>query len=158
MNFKKAILAGVVGGLAMTALAWVVRLFGLPMNAEMMLGTMVIAPAGAAAWIAGFAIHMMISILIALAYAWGFENVLHRSGVGAGLVVGVVHVVIAGMVMGMVPMMHPMIPEMMPAPGAFMAAMGTTFLVLFVVEHFMFAAIVGALYGPVRRPNGEGRA
>lgn len=153
MNAGKAVLAGAVGGLAMTALGWLVRLFGLPMNAEMMLGTMVVAPAGAAAWLAGFAIHMLLSVLIALAYAWGFEHVAHRAGVGAGLAFGVVHIVIAGMVMGMVPAMHPMIPEMMPAPGAFMAAMGTTFLLLFILEHFMYAAIVGGMYGPVKHPR-----
>ena len=139
----------------MTVLAWLVRQLGIDMNAEMMLGTMFVSPAGSTAWLAGFAVHMMISVLIALIYAWGFEHVTHRSGVGIGLAFAVVHVIIAGMVMGMIPAMHPMIPEMMPAPGAFLANMGGTFVALFIVEHLLYGAVVGAMYGPVEHPRSD---
>ena len=148
MNVRKALIAGLVGGAAMTVLAWLVRQMGIAMNAEMMLGTMVSSPGGAA-WLIGFAMHMMLSAVIALAYAAGFERVTHRAGAVVGLGFAVIHVIIAGMVMGMIPGMHPMIPEQMPAPGAFMANMGTTFVALFVIEHLMYGTIVGALYGPV---------
>ena len=148
MKVGKALIAGIVGGVAMTLLAWLVRQMGIDMNAEMMLGTMVSSP-GAAAWLIGFAMHLMISAVIALAYAWGFERVTHRAGVVVGLGFAVIHIIIAGMVMGMIPAMHPMIPEQMPAPGAFMAKMGATFVALFVIEHLIYGAIVGAMYGPV---------
>ena len=159
MKVGKALIAGSVGGVAMTVLGWLVRQMDIGMNAEMMLGTMVSSP-GNAAWLIGFAIHMMLSVAIALIYAWGFERVTHRAGVGAGLGFAVIHVIIAGMVMGMIPAMHPMIPEQMPAPGAFMAKMGTTFVALFVIEHLMYGAIVGAMYGPVvsARPLRTGTA
>ena len=147
MKTGKAIIAGLVGGIAMTVLGWLVRLVGLDMNAEMMLGTMVSSP-GATAWAIGFVMHLMLSALIALAYAWGFERI-HRAGAGAGLGFAVIHIAIAGLVMAMIPAMHPMIPEQMPAPGAFMANMGATFVALFVLEHLLYGAIVGATYGPV---------
>ena len=148
MKVGKALIAGIVGGVAMTLLAWLGRQMGIGLNGEMMLGTMVSSP-GSAAWLIGFVMHMMLSVVIALAYAWGFERVTHRAGAVVGLGFAVIHVILAGMVMGIIPAMHPMIPEQMPAPGAFMANMGTTFVALFVIEHLTFGAIVGAMYGPV---------
>ena len=152
MKVGKALIAGLVGGAAMTTLAWFVRRMGIDMNAEMMLGTMVSSP-GSAAWLIGFVMHMMLSVAIAFIYAWGFERVTHRAGAVVGLGFAVIHVILAGMVMGMIPAIHPMIPEQMPAPGAFMANMGTTFVALFVIEHLMFGTIVGAMYGPVESPR-----
>ncbi len=152
MQIGRAVIAGVVGGVVMTGLGWLVRQMGIPMNAEMMFGTMV-SPPGPTAWLIGFAMHLMISGAIALAYAWGFEHVTRRAGVLVGLGFAVIHIAIAGLVMGMIPAMHPMIPEQMPAPGAFMANMGTTFVALFVLEHLLYGAIVGAMYAraPHRR-------
>jgi hypothetical protein len=155
MKFGRAAVAGVVGGVAMTVLGWIVRQTGAEMNAEMMLGTM-LSITGSAAWIAGFAIHMMLSIGFALIYAWGFENVAHRAGAVVGLGFAVIHIIVAGLAMALIPMVHPMIPERMPAPGAFMASMGATFVALFILEHLMYGAIVGALYGPVRQRAAAG--
>ncbi|MGH7529761.1 MAG: hypothetical protein ACREMN_05215, partial [Gemmatimonadales bacterium] len=129
MNVGRAITAGLAGGLAMTALGALIRLAGVPMNGEMMMGTMLSAP-GTGAWLIGFMMHLMLSVLIALIYAWGFEHVTHRAGVGVGLGFALIHIVIAGMVMGTFPAMHPMIPEQMPAPGAFLSAMGGTFVAI----------------------------
>jgi hypothetical protein len=148
MKAGRAVAAGVVGGVAMTTLGWLVRRLGLEMNAEMMLGTVVSSP-GLTAWLIGFGMHLMISALIALAYAWGFEHVTHRAGAAVGLGFAVIHVVIAGMVMAMIPAMHPIIPEQMPAPGPFMANMGAAFVALFAIEHLLYGTIVGAMYGPV---------
>ena len=154
MKVGRAITAGLVGGVAMTALGWLVRQFGLEMNAEMMLGTMTSAP-GVTAWIIGFMMHLLLSALIALLYAWGFERVTHRAGAAIGLGFAVIHVLVAGVVMAMIPAMHPMIPEQMPAPGAFLSAMGGTFVGLFLIEHLLYGATVGALYGPVERHAGS---
>ncbi|MBA2686931.1 MAG: hypothetical protein H0U64_02410, partial [Gemmatimonadaceae bacterium] len=48
MKVGKALIAGIVGGAAMTTLAWLARLMGIDINAEMMLGTMVSSPGTAA--------------------------------------------------------------------------------------------------------------
>jgi hypothetical protein len=155
MKVGKAVIAGVVGGVAMTLLGWIVRRLGIQMNAEMMLGTMTGGAPALGTWLVGFVMHLVISALIALAYAWGFEHVTHRAGVAVGLGFAIVHVVIAGMVMAMIPAMHPMIPEQMPAPGAFMANMGATFVALFLIEHLLYGAIVGGMYGPVEHVAGR---
>ncbi len=156
MKTGRAILAGAIGGVVMTALAWTARQLGMDLNAEMMLGTMLVSPPGGAAWLVGFVMHMMLSVLIALIYAWGFERVTHRAGVGIGLAFALVHVVIGGMVMAMIPAVHPMIPEQMPAPGAFLMNMGAAFTALFVVEHLLFGAVVGGMYGAVENPRRVG--
>jgi hypothetical protein len=150
MKFGRAAVAGVTGGVAMTILAWIVRQMGIDMNPEMMFGTMLTS--GNGAWNAGFTMHMMFSIGFALIYAWGFERLVHRADALVGLGFAVVHIIVAGLAMALIPMVHPMIPERMPAPGAFLAKMGPTFVGLFVLEHLMYGAIVGALYGPVRHP------
>jgi len=149
MKTGRAIVAGLVGGVAMTVFAWLVRQAGLDMNAEAMLGSMMSNAPGLATWLIGFMMHLVISALVALLYAWGFEHVTHRAGAAVGLGFAVIHVIIAGIVMAMIPAMHPLIPERMPAPGAFMAKMGATFVALFVIEHLLYGTIVGAMYGPV---------
>lgn len=147
MNASKAFLAGVIAGIAMSILMALGRAVGIPLNAEVMLGTMVgLAPEAFGTWLTGFAIHLAISGVIGLAYGWGFENVTGRAGVGPGMLFAIVHVAIAGFVMGMMPALHPMIPEPMAAPGLFMVNMGAAAVALFVVEHFVYGAITGGIY------------
>ena len=151
MNYRRALVGGVMGGTAMTIGMAILRLLGTPANPEMMLGTMMLPPGGPA-WVAGFLVHLVISALIALVYAWGFEHVTHRAGWSIGMAFALIHIVIGGVVMGMVPGIHPMVPEMMPAPGAFMSGMGAIGVAAFVVEHLAYGSIVGAAYEPLRRP------
>ena len=157
LNVRRTVIGGISGGAAMTLLGVVVRALGVAMNAEAMLGTMFTMP-DRGAWIIGFAMHMVLAILFALVYAWGFENITHRAGFLVGLGFAVVHIIVAGVAMAMIPAVHPMIPERMMAPGAFMAGMGAIGVGLFILEHLMYGAIVGAVYGPVRRQVGPGVA
>lgn len=155
MNFGRAFLAGVVGGLIMTIIMAFVRTTMMPdANPEMMLGTMTGSAPGMATWIMGLIIHLVVSGMIALVYAVGFEYVTHRAGVLIGLGFAIIHIIIGGIVMGVMPMMHPMIPEQMPPPGAFMLGMGAMGAGLFVLEHFIYGAIVGAMYVPVHSQIG----
>ncbi|MCA1634202.1 MAG: hypothetical protein LC802_11035 [Acidobacteria bacterium] len=156
MNFGKAFLAGVVGGTVMTIIMALVRATMMPQaNPEMMLGTMTGSMPGMGTWVMGLVIHLILSGVIALIYAVGFEYVTHRAGVLTGLGFAIIHLIIGGVVMGMMPMMHPMIPEQMMPPGAFMSGMGMMGTGLFVLEHLIYGAIVGAMYTPV---HGELRA
>lgn len=149
MKTGKAFLAGVVGGLVMVILIWMARTFmGMHMNLSMMLGTMIL-PMGMGAWIIGFTMHLIISGLIALIYAWGFEHVTHKAGVLVGLGFSIIHAIGAGIFMGMVPLIHPRIPEMMPAPGFFLSGMGMMGVIALFMLHFVYGAIVGGMYGPV---------
>ncbi|MGI8547270.1 MAG: hypothetical protein ACR2M1_08040 [Gemmatimonadaceae bacterium] len=155
MKTGKAFWAGVAGGIAMVVLMWMGRTFmGMHMNLSMMLGTMFL-PMGAGAWIMGFIMHLIISGLIALIYAWGFENVTHKAGVWVGLGFSIIHAIGAGIFMGMVPAIHPRIPEMMPAPGFFLSSMGMMGVIALFILHFVYGGIVGAMYGPVEHPAGR---
>ncbi|MCA1562681.1 MAG: hypothetical protein LC804_21255 [Acidobacteria bacterium] len=147
MNLGRAFLAGVIGGIVMSMGLAMGRAMGMPANLEMMLGTMLLQP-GTAAFMVGMVMHLMISGLIALIYAWGFETLTHRSGALIGAGFGVIHAIIGGMVMGMMPMMHPLIPEMMPAPGAFMSNLGMMGVMAEFVLHILYGAVVGAIYTP----------
>ncbi len=145
MNLGRAFLAGVVGGIVMSMGLAMGRAMGMPANIEMMLGTMLLQP-GTAAFMVGMVMHLMISGLIALIYAWGFETITHRSSALIGAGFGFMHAIIAGMVMGMMPMMHPLMPEMMPAPGAFMSNLGMMGVLAEFILHILYGAVVGAIY------------
>jgi hypothetical protein len=153
MKTGKAFAAGVVGALAMTILTALARMMGMPVNLEMMLGTMFGAEPGGGAWMLGLVMHLIISGLIALLYGLGFEHVTHRAGAGVGVAFSIVHIVIGGFVMAMIPIIHPLVPETMNAPGAFMSNMGMMGVAAFVIEHLIFGAIVGAIYGTVLHPR-----
>lgn len=154
MNTSKAIGAGIVGALVLTLIGWMARTFmGMPVNLEMMLGTMLGLAAGAGAWIVGLLIHLMAGVIFALIYAWCFEHLSHRAGLWPGVGFGFVHALFSGLLMAAMPMMHPMVPEQMPAPGAFMSGLGGMGVMAFFLEHLIYGGIVGGMYGAVVHPR-----
>lgn len=152
MKAGKAFVAGVVGGAVMSVLLAVARLLGMPVNLEMLLGTMTGMDPGAVTWVLGLIMHLVISGAIALLYGLGFEYVSHRSGALPGVVFSLIHIVVGGLFMGAIPGIHPMVPEVMAAPGAFMANIGDLGVIAFVVLHAIYGAVVGVMYGPVVHP------
>lgn len=152
MKAGTAFWAGVVGGVVMVVLMWMARTFmGMQIDLSMMLGTMLL-PIGTGAWIVGFMMHLIISGLIALIYAWGFEHVTHRAGVLVGMGFSIIHSVGTGIFMGLVPAIHPRMPEMIPIPGFFLSSLGMMGIVGLFILHFVYGGIVGAMYGSVEQP------
>lgn len=148
MKTSKAVIAGIIGAVAMTAIMWMGRtLMGMPANLEMMLGTMFGGPPGPMKWALGFAMHLMAGVAFALIYAAIFEKVTHRAGALVGAGIGVAHTIFSGLMLGAIPMMHPLIPEQMPAPGMFMSNVPMGVIAFFML-HIIFGAIVGGMYGP----------
>ena len=142
MKYGKAFGAGVLGAVVMTVIMAMARAMGMPVNLEMMLGTMMGGPPSAAKWVMGFIMHLMAGGIFALIYAVGFEYLTHRADWLVGVRFGA---------------MHPLIPEQMPAPGAFMANLGMMGVIAEIMLHLIYGAIVGAMYGPViHRPVGPG--
>lgn len=155
MKNGKAFWAGVIGGIVMVILMWMARTFmGMQIDLPMMLGTMFL-PMGMGAWIMGFIMHLIISGIIGLIYAWGFEHLTHKAGWAVGVGFGFIHSIVAGIFMGMVPAIHPRIPPM-SAPGYFLLNMGMMGLIGLFVMHLIYGAIVGGMYGPVLHPT-DGR-
>lgn len=159
MNFGRAFIAGVIGGAVMTVLMFMGRMMGMTaMNLEMAMGSMITQTIGSTSWIIGFVMHLMISGLIALVYAFGFENITHKAGWLTGAGFGVIHVIIAGIFMGMMGMMHPLMVSSQPvpdgrllAPGYFAMNFGMMTTVAFIMLHLIYGAIVGAFYAPVHQ-------
>ena len=154
MNLQRALLAGALGGTVMSILTFLARLGGVDVSLEMLLGTSVLAP-GVLAWILGFGMHVLLSALIALAYAWGFETVTKRANAGLGVAFGVVHALVAGVVLyALVPTVHRLIPGSMEGPASAFADHGALGIVASLVPHLVYGAIVGTMYADqVRRPR-----
>lgn len=152
MKAGKAFVAGVVGGAVMSVLLAIGRAIGLNVNLELLLGTVTGMRPSAAAWTIGLVMHLVISGLIGMLYGLGFEYVARRAGALPGVVFSLLHIVIGGIVMGAIPAIHPLVPEPMMAPGAFMSNLGDAGVIVFVVLHAIFGAVVGIIYGPVMHP------
>lgn len=148
MKTGRAFVAGVVGGLVMTVLMAMGRAMGMHANLEMMEGTMMLPP-GPAAWWVGLVMHLIISGIIGVIYGLAFEYVSHRATWWIGALFSLVHSAIAGGVMAMMPMINPRMPSPVPAPGYLMANMGGMYVIMALILHAIYGAVVGAMYGPV---------
>jgi hypothetical protein len=73
-----------------------------------------------------------------------------------GLAFGVVHTLAAGVVLGVLPAIHPLIGERIPSPGPFLARLGASGVLVGIVVHLGYGAVVGGLYGPTRRYSARG--
>lgn len=149
MQPGKAFLGGVLGGAAMSLVFAIARGFGVPINLEMILGSMITVEVGVFTWILGFVVHLLVSGLIGLAYGAGFEHVTHLAGAGTGALLSIVHILVGGLMMGWVGNIHPLMPEFVAPPGAFMAMLGGIGVALFVLTHVLYGAMVGGVYRPI---------
>lgn len=171
MNVGGAILGGIIGGGAMLAMLYPM-LWMMPrqmkMNLLLILGTMAV-PVGAMAYVAGFMMHAMMSVVFGLVHgallaAVDIDSV--GAGIGLGVLFGFAHAIIVGMVLGMMPLMHPRMrpeqPKLVPAfigmgrpapdeelldpPGFFAMNYPPLTVMGFFMLHIMFGIIVGAIY------------
>lgn len=149
MKSGKALMFGVLGAAAISALSAVLRLLGLPINLELMLGTLTGAEPSAATFMLGLGIHLAVGALFGLLYGWLFERVWDHGGASTGMILGVIHAAIIGMAVGLAPQFHPLIPERMSEPGPFFGNLGIVGVVGFFALHLVYGAVVGAGYGHV---------
>lgn len=139
MNIVAAIVAGLAGTAAMTALMYLAPSMGMPkMDILNMLGTMFIEPNGNALGLGAVA-HFMMGAIFAIVYALLWTTV----GIGAagwlwGLIFGVVHGLVVAVVMPMmVENMHPRPPE---------TERGPMMIVGLLIGHAVFGIVVGLVY------------
>lgn len=154
MKTFRAVLAGILGALAMSLGMFLMRLGGINVNLEDLLGTIFSPPAGLSPWVAGFLIHLTIGAFGGLVYAAIFEMAIQRSGpvVGAGL--GLCHGLLAGLMMSGIPAMNPLALGSQWAPGPFLQNLQFgPFVFLFL--HCLFGAVVGIAYGPPLQKSHE---
>lgn len=174
MDVTAAVAGGLIGGAVMMVVLYPARA-AMPDQMRLdflkLIGTMLV-PAGAAAYVAGFAVHAMMSGLFGIVHGGLLELVSVASvGEGAawGAVFGLGHAAIVGAMMAVMPMMHPRMrpehPKMVPAlegiatsasaideellepPGFFLMNYPAATVMGFVALHVMFGVIVGVVYG-----------
>ena len=132
----------------MSAITGVLRLLGVSIDLEMMLGSLLLGALGPGVWLIGLGVHLLIGGVLGVAYATAFEVAFTEAGAGLGVAIGAVHAVIAGIVLAFMPAVHPLMPALVPAPGLFMLELGAFGVLLFIGLHLIYGAIVGAYYGP----------
>jgi len=147
MKLTRALLAGAVGAIAMSLASIIVRLAGIPVNLESLLGSLLDTRSPAAQWAIGFLLHLLIGACTGIGYAVVFEWAVQRSGamVGAGL--GLCHGLMAGLLMSSIPAMNPLGTARFTAPGPFLQNLSFG-PIMFVLLHCLYGACVGLVYGP----------
>lgn len=132
-KFGKAVGAGVVGTIAMTALTVIAGMMGLRMDIPAMLSGFLGAPL-----IVGWLAHFAIGIVLALGYALFFAERLPGSPAIRGALYGLVPFLMAQILV--MPMMG-MGFFTLKAPNAGMLVLGS------LMGHLVYGAVVGAVYG-----------
>jgi hypothetical protein len=149
MKSIRALFAGIVGALAMSATMLLFRLAGVNVSLESLLGT--IFNIGLPAWITGFILHLAFGAVIALLYAEAFE-IVQKSGPLMGGALGVANGLMAGLFMSSISAMNPVF-ENPNAPGAFLQHIRYG-PVIFLFLHLIYGATVGIVYGrTVHKPH-----
>lgn len=149
LQLVPAAVAGLVAGAVMVLVRVGLRAAGyeLRMDVVRMWGTM-FKQHGTAGTVVGWMMHLAMSVLIGLMYAYGFQLLGVTENIWLwGLLGGAVHWLMAGIFLIIVPPMHPEIPERRPAPGAFAKDFGTHDSVAFLLGHLLYGLIFGILYG-----------
>lgn len=149
MKPARAIVFGIVGAGAISVLEAVLRALGLPINMELILGTVFVSAPGPLAFVVGLAVHLTIGAAFGLLYGYLFEQVWDHGGASTGMILGVIHAALIGMLIGLTPQIHPRIPGVLPDPGPFFANLGVAGVLAFFALHLVYGAVVGAGYGHV---------
>ncbi len=150
MKIARAILFGIVGAAAMSIVSIPLRALGVPIQIEMLLGTLPGLVPGTGAFMLGLAMHLAIGALFGLLYGALFERVWNHGGALVGMVTTIPHSLFIGMLVGFTPQFHPMVPEVIPEPGPYFAHQGGwASPVAFFALHLIYGAIVGGGYGHV---------
>lgn len=129
-NAKRAVVGGLAGTLAMTALVLAAPKMGMPpMNIGAMLGSVM-----GGSLVLGWMGHFIIGTVLAIGYAALFASRLPGPGFVRGAVYGLVPWLMAQLVV--MPMMGAGV-----FSGSFLAATGS------LMGHLVYGAVLGAIYG-----------
>lgn len=157
MKTGRALIAGLAGALAMSAVMAVFRWAGVNTDLEAILGSLITPSPGAMRWLTGFAMHLAIGSMIAWFYAAGFEFAVQSAGIFVGGGLGLSHGLLAGLCMSGIAAMNPYGGSIHSSTGAFFLNISSSVLVgpaLFMLLHVLFGAVVGAIYGdPLQKPH-----
>jgi hypothetical protein len=147
MKLSRAVVGGLIGGVAVMAIVWLGGwASGSDGDLSALLGAVITHDDGLLAWTIGCVVQLVVAAVAAIVYAAIFEWVARRGGAIVGLVVAMGHVVVAGLAVGFLPVDGIVAAGLQP-PAAFMEYRGLWVLTAFIVAHLLFGVIVGAMYG-----------
>lgn len=140
-------LAGLAGALGLTvvmAVGTALRMARL--NFPMLLGSM-LQPPGPRALLIGLIWHLVNGIIFAALYALSLGLAGIQPDWGVILALGVFHFAIAGLLLWLIGRVHPRIRQgHMPAPRSFGTRYGARGVILLLLAHVAYAAIVAAAF------------
>ena len=145
MDWSNTIWAGIAGGIAMELSAVLLNLLGFK-RASMVgyEGCMITGKtSGVASYLAGLAMHLMLSVLIAFAYVWGFQIVGVKAGWLYGLILAIPHWAIGGLVVPLMDKISGCVKSGTVEPLKIFASGNLTFFMTFLVGHITYGAVVG---------------
>ena len=149
IDWSAAFWAGVAGGLAMELSAASSRLAGFGrMSMVSYEGCMLTGKSsGAGSYLAGMAMHLALSVLIAFAYAWAFEAIWAEAAWLYGLALAVPHWVIGGLIVPLFDRLSGCVRRGVVKPLKPFASGERSAAFVFLVGHLTYGAAVGLLYG-----------
>jgi len=146
MNFVGAIVAGLVGTVAISMVMAMAPRMGMPRMAIWeMLGSMFNKDGNnALGWVA----HFMMGTIFAIIYAALWSAGVGSVSAGSGVLFGAAHFLIVGLVMGGMPMLHAGIKAgTVQAPGVYMLNAGIMGLMGGLIGHVIYGVVVALVYG-----------
>jgi hypothetical protein len=122
MNVLSAVISGMLGTFAISAVMAVAPTMGMPkMDIVDMLSTMFGKPNRILGWI----MHLMMGVVFALIYAYLWSLGIGSPGWLSGIIFGAAHWLMVGLMMAVIPMMHVGIKNgEVEAPGLWMTNQG----------------------------------
>lgn len=145
MDILSAVISGIVGTIAISAVMAMAPLMGMPkMDIVGMLSTMFGKPNKVLGWI----MHFMMGVVFALIYAFLWSIGIGSAGWLSGLIFGAVHWLVVGLMMAMIPVMHVGIKNGdVEAPGLWMTNQGG--ILAFIgglMGHMIFGLVAALVY------------
>ncbi|MBI4493545.1 MAG: hypothetical protein HY690_12215 [Chloroflexi bacterium] len=146
LDWVMVVLAGLAGTVGLTLLMLLATAAGVArLNFPMLLGSMFTRP-GAAALGIGLLWHFANGVVFAALYALALGALAVEPSWSSGLALGAVHTVVAGLLVGLLGSVHPRIRQgQMPAPRFFGTRYGARGVLVLLVAHLVYGAIVGVI-------------
>jgi hypothetical protein len=145
IDWANTIWAGIAGGITMELSAILLHLLGLKrasmVNYE---GCMITGKnSGAGSYLAGMMMHLILSLLIAFAYAWGFQIIGVKPSWFYGLILAVPHWAIGGLVVPLMDKISGCVKNGTVEPLKLFASGNFTFFITFLIGHLAYGGTVG---------------
>ena len=145
MNVLSAVISGILGTFAISAVMAVAPMMGMPkMNIVDMLSTMF----GKSNLVLGWMMHLMMGAMFALIYAFLWSHGIGSPGWISGLIFGAAHWLMVGLMMAVIPIVHAGIKNGdVEAPGLWMTNQGG--MLAFIgglMGHMVFGLVVALVY------------